>query len=129
MIKTVDSRAFASAFLLVALLLRASIPSGYMPAAPGTGLLFELCPEGLPAGLFASQGGHHHHHDGHGSDDTSSTGESDTCPIGHMLSSAAAVDEHADVARSEEPEVHGLVRSVTTRDRVPVPQRSRDPPA
>ena len=38
--------------LSAALLLRAVSPAGYMPAAAGTGLLFEFCPEGIPAGFM-----------------------------------------------------------------------------
>ena len=34
---------------LALLSLRALTPDGYMPAAADSGLLFELCPEGMPA--------------------------------------------------------------------------------
>ena len=75
------------------LALRAFTPEGYMPAAQGSGLLFELCPEGMPAEVMQalSGGGHHHHHHGASGDDDSATGTSE-CPIGHMLSSAVAHD-------------------------------------
>ena len=56
--------------LLAALLLRAAIPDGYMPASWGSGLLVKLCPAGLPAGVMQALAGeheHHHHGDaGHG---------------------------------------------------------------
>ncbi|HSN52942.1 MAG TPA: hypothetical protein VLS87_10450 [Woeseiaceae bacterium] len=63
-----------------------------MPAAPGTGLLFELCHDGLPAGFMEALGGHGHHagHSGHGGhDERASAGE---CSIAHILS-MACIDE------------------------------------
>lgn len=78
--------------LLTGVLLRAFVPAGYMPAAPGKGLLFELCHDGLPAGFMAALGGHDHHsgHSGHdGHDDHAAGG---ACSIGHMLS-LAFIDE------------------------------------
>jgi hypothetical protein len=77
--------------LLAALLLRAAIPDGYMPAAAGSGLLFVLCPSGVPAGFMQALAGpdHHHHH----SDNTESAYDAGQCPIGHMLSSAMAFDD------------------------------------
>jgi hypothetical protein len=71
--------------LLTGVLLRAFVPAGYMPAAPGKGLLFELCHDGLPTGFMAALGGHDHHegHAGHGDD-----GSAGGCSIGHILSLA-----------------------------------------
>ena len=78
--------------LSAALLLRAASPAGYMPATAGTGLLFEFCPEGIPAGfmqVLAGDAGHDlDHHDHHGAD-----GDEHHCPVGHLLLSAAAVDD------------------------------------
>ena len=71
--------------LMAGVLLRAFVPAGYMPAAPGKGLLFELCHDGLPAGFMRSLGGHDHHA-GHGSHDDHSSGGD--CSIGHILSLA-----------------------------------------
>jgi len=77
--------------LFAGLVFRALTPLGYMPAAAGSGLLFELCPEGLPAGLvFQEAGGSSHHHHGH--DDSQQTAEPDQCQIGHLLFSAVAAD-------------------------------------
>ena len=75
------------AILLAGVVLRAFVPAGYMPAAPGKGLLFELCHDGLPAEFMAAlagHGGHAHHggHEGHGA-----TGD---CSIGHILALAFA---------------------------------------
>jgi len=77
------------AVLLTGVLLRAFVPAGYMPAAPGKGLLFELCHEGMPAGFMAALGGHGHHAGHAGHDDHASAGD---CSIGHILS-LAFIDE------------------------------------
>ena len=66
--------------LLAGIVLRAFVPAGYMPAAPGKGLLFELCHDGVPAGFMEALGGHGHH-----------AGGAD-CSIGHILS-MAVIDE------------------------------------
>lgn len=77
------------ALLAAAFLVRAFIPAGYMPAAAGSGPLFELCPEGVPGEFIkALSGGSHDAHHAHGE-----TGQDEhRCPVGHMLASAAAVD-------------------------------------
>ena len=75
--------------LLAGIVMRAFIPAGYMPAAPGKGLLFELCHDGLPAGFMQALGGHGHH-EGHGGPDDHAAGGD--CSIGHILS-LAFIDE------------------------------------
>jgi len=78
--------------LSIALLLRAVIPTGYMPASGDSGLLFEFCPEGIPAAVMqslAGDSGHQHGHADHGD----SSHDDHQCPVGHMLLSAAAVDD------------------------------------
>jgi len=92
---------FCSAFkrsavfvLLAGLLLRALTPLGYMPAAPSSGLLFELCPDQVPPGFVLQDAGksaHHHHHGN--SDDARPGTETDQCQIGHLLFSAVAADQ------------------------------------
>ena len=80
---------------LVTLALRALTPDGYMPATQGSGLLFELCPSGMPVVIMrALAGDSHHHHSDHG-DDSGSVSGTEQCPIGHMLTSAVAVDTGA----------------------------------
>lgn len=76
--------------LSAAFLLRAVIPAGYMPAA-GSGLWFELCPEALPTSVMQSLTGESAHEHGH-MDHGDSGDDNHQCPVGHMLSSAAAVD-------------------------------------
>jgi hypothetical protein len=53
-------RNLLTSFLLAMLMLRAYVPAGFMPAS-GTPFLLEICPTGLPAGVFAH---HLHHHSG-----------------------------------------------------------------
>jgi hypothetical protein len=72
--------------LLTGVVLRAFIPAGYMPAAPGQGLLLELCPSSLPAGFtsaLADHEGHAGHHSAHDEHETDND-----CSFGHILSFA-----------------------------------------
>ena len=106
--------------------LRALTPDGYMPGSNGSGLLFELCPSGMPPVIMQALAGEGHHHHHHGSDDNSGT---EQCPIGHMLASAVAVDTGAQseiaptVAVSNDTPVFIAWRSS------PTAYRSRAPPA
>ena len=45
--------------------MRALVPAGYMPAAAGSGLLFELCHDGMPMALMEALKGGGHAHDYH----------------------------------------------------------------
>ena len=113
---------------LALLSLRALTPDGYMPASAGSGLLFELCPEGMPAEVMQalSGGGHHHHHADDPSNASVDTGQ---CPIGHMLGSAVAHDAQADTdpapatAEFAAPQIGVLITVAHSR------YRSRAPPA
>lgn len=90
------NKALFCSTVLALLALRVMMPAGYMPASTGSGLLFELCPDGLPAAAInAIAGGNHHHHHAAGGDSESGPSD-DQCPVGHMLSSSIAIDE-ADV--------------------------------
>ena len=94
-----------AALLLIAaaFVLRAATPAGYMPAGAGSGLLFKFCPEGVPAEFLQHVAGDaDHDHSGHADGDH-------RCPVGHMLTSAAAVDDtwQPDIA----PATHVLVAS------------------
>ena len=116
-----------SVALIATLLLRASIPDGFMPAPAGSGLLYELCPVGLPAGMMEMLSGAdpHHHHD---STDTSHY-DASQCPIGHLLASAAAIDaQYLDPdlpVGAEVPFTGTLVLASTRR----LTARPRGPPA
>ena len=78
---------------LATLALRALTPDGYMPGSADSGLLYELCPEGMPVEIMQALAGdnQHHHHHGDDGEATSASG-SEQCPIGHMLTSAIAMD-------------------------------------
>ena len=99
--------------LLAGIVMRAFIPAGYMPAAPGKGLLFELCHDGLPAGFTQALGGHDHHAGHGGHDDHAAGGD---CSIGHILS-LAFIDE----VQAAEPAIQaplGLLFAVPLQQRL-----------
>ena len=117
---------------LVTLLLRALTPEGYMPGSRGSGLLFELCPEGMPPVVMqalSGGGSHHHHHEGHDGNSGAALPGTEQCPIGHMLASAFAVDLAPQAALV--PSLPPLVEppATVTRQRRVVEYRSRAPPA
>jgi hypothetical protein len=87
----VRNKLLLSAFLAV-LSLRALTPDGYMPGSNGSGLIYELCPSGMPAEIMRALAGGGHHHHGHHDDDPGSVSGTEQCPIGHMLGSAVAAD-------------------------------------
>ena len=91
--------------MLAGIVLRAFIPAGYMPAAPGKGLLFELCHDGLPVSFMSALDGHGHHaaHGGH--DEHAAAGD---CSIGHILS-MAFIDETQTVEPAIQPSLGILV--------------------
>lgn len=110
---------------LATLSLRALTPEGYMPGSGDSGLLFELCPTGMPVVIMRALGGDHHHHHG---DDASGAG-TEQCPIGHMLSAAVAAD-HGILApllvAAPPPEFPTVAGQVVAPVRA---YRSRAPPA
>jgi len=114
--------------LLATLLLRAGIPDGYMPAGQGSGLLFELCPAGVPAGFMQALSGSGHHHHGNTAE-TESHYDASQCPIGHLLSAAATVDDvwPSNIA----PDLPVFIDYPVPRpgSRAPTSHRSRGPPA
>lgn len=132
MIRSARHRRLLLVAALVTLSLRALTPEGYMPGTRESGLLFELCPEGMPAEVMqalSGAGDHHHHHHGHGGDDGASMSGTEQCPIGHMLASAFAID--VDVQAVVIPAMPPLVKlpgTVTEQRRI-VEYRSRAPPA
>ena len=116
---------------LAALSLRAMTPDGYMPASAGSGLLFELCPDGMPAAVMAAlddTAGHHHHHHRGGSGDGAAVSGTEQCPIGHMLAAAIAVD--VGVPAPIEPDGRDVIDvQLAALRRSPVAAyRSRAPP-
>jgi hypothetical protein len=61
--------------LLVALLFRAYVPIGFMPAS-GTPFLLELCADAAPMPMSMPMPAHHHHHSG------TSHNQFQSCPFG-----------------------------------------------
>ena len=112
----------------LAVSVRLLAPAGYMPASPGSGLLFELCPDGLPAGAIrALAGGGHHHHHHHA--DPGAGSAAHQCPIGHMLLAALAVDTGwAPEPQIDAPEF-SVLRLATQISRHVRTYESRAPPA
>ncbi len=117
------------ALLCAAFTLRALTPLGYMPAPANSGLLFELCPDGLPADVVQRilGGGHNHHHQ-HG-DNIAKSESPDRCPLGHLLCSVFAAGDIAGLELSQAradlivPEV--FVSAGKRHERF----HARDPPA
>ncbi len=95
-------------------LLRALVPVGYMPAAPGTGLLFELCHEGMPVAFMIALAGDddahaHHGHHGHHGNDSAAEG---SCSIGHLLT-LAMIDGVDSIDVAAEPAIQQAAWPVT----------------
>lgn len=126
---SVRNRQFLLIAALATLSLRALTPDGYMPGSANSGLLYELCPDGMPADIMRvlAGGGHQHHH--HGGADSSEVTGTEQCPIGHMLASAIAVDSGStsgtlpDTPIFDETSIAILFRESVTA------YRSRAPPA
>lgn len=119
----------ALCILLAGLILRAITPLGYMPASPGSGLLFELCPGQLPASftLPGKTPGHDHHNQG--AEDKSQP-EPDHCPIGHLLSAAVTVDDGLSDERARVQAADFTIPPSAVRPQTPFSAfRSRGPPA
>jgi len=127
---SVRNRQFLLVAALATLSLRALTPDGYMPGSADSGLLYELCPEGMPAEIMQALAGdgHHHHHHG-GSEEGASVSGTEQCPIGHMLASAVAMDSGAvsdvlpDTPEFDDAPVAVYFRALATG------YRSRAPPA
>lgn len=115
---------------LAVLALRAFTPDGYMPASPGSGLLFELCPDGMPAEVMqALAGDGHNHHHGSVGDTADSVSGTEQCPIGHMLASAVAHDADVVVEFRHVPEVPTTIPVIRITGQRHSSYRSRAPPA
>jgi hypothetical protein len=119
----------ALVWVLATLLLRAAIPDGYMPAKAGSGLLFELCPSGVPAGFMMAiaKSGHQHHH--HGTESGDAHFDAAQCPIGHLLSAAITVDGAWSTESAPALASYNEYLFFAPESRTPANSRSRDPPA
>ena len=73
---------------VLALVVRAAIPLGYMPGNVFAGEFMVLCPTGIPAAFMEAITGHQHGHGGH-------TIDADRdCPIGSALKPSWAPNDH-----------------------------------
>ena len=122
------ARAYRNALmlLLAAIAFRAIIPVGYMPGSLGGELLFEMCPEGMPSAMVQALGGKHHHG---GGDDEAATPGLEQCPMGHLLTPAAATNSSttAALAPPHMPVFLDVPRFVTVVA-TPIAYFSRAPP-
>jgi hypothetical protein len=85
---TIKTRFVAASALLVASLLHAYVPLGFMPAS-GAPFLLELCPEGLQVSMQAHHS-HHSHHAQHASFEHCPFGSAPAVgPISHPFGFAA----------------------------------------
>ena len=109
--------------VLAGALLRALVPAGYMPASVGSGLLFELCHDGMPVEFMAALAGeagsghaHGHHHGPHDhSAEDHAAGTSTamgSCSIGHLLSMVALDDAIPDAEAAALDPLHYRHREV-----------------
>ena len=119
---------------LAMLALRALTPDGYMPASQGSGLLYELCPSGMPAEIMrALAGGGHAHHDHRhhhgGADGEASVSGTEQCPIGHMLGSAMAAGTSPEAELLPDAPAFEAVPVVLRANARATVYRSRAPPA
>ena len=86
-----NNRRWLIGTLLVALLVRALIPAGFMPATDRP-LSFQICPDGFPAALLSrAQDPHAHHHPHHnGGDEGGATHNHGSANADHCVFAAAA---------------------------------------
>lgn len=102
-----------------------------MPASPDSGLLFQLCPDGLPVDVIrALTGGGHHHHHHHGNDtNPHADPAAHQCPVGHMLLAALAVETGSTPEAGLDVPVFAVLRLATQFTRHASNYESRAPPA
>lgn len=114
---------------LATLVVRAAIPAGYMPSAAGDGLVFEMCPSAVPAQILAAMSGAGHHHAGHDPDSGGTHFDAGQCPIGQLLSIAAAIDELPFDSIAPAAVLLNARAPAVLRSHQQPTRRSRDPPA
>ena len=131
----------AAALLLAAIVLRAAIPVGYMPAALVSGQLFAMCPSAVPADLLAAiavpkgsgphETGHHPHHHGdtEGSGSTGQHFDASHCPVGQMLSTNALTAPEFSIAIPAVSAAWGAAEFRVPASTTLLRGHSRDPPA
>lgn len=129
-----NRKLIAVVVLLATLGTRAATPEGFMPAAPGQGLLFELCPTAVTPEVMAvirswQPGGHHMHHGHHGMAGDHGKHDSEQCPIGHLLASTVAVDTTWAAEDIPSAPVYFVAPVVVRVSATRASYSSRDPPS
>ena len=124
---TNSNRHYRTLFVLAAaLLLRATIPAGYMPAGSNSGLFYELCPDGLPAAFVQTL---QHEHAGHHADPHEGHALDHDCSFGHLLLPMAAVDSGWDTETAPTAAVFEALPTRVFRGTTRTHYHSRGPPA
>ena len=119
-----------TAFLLLAsLLMRAAIPDGYMPSAGDNGLLFELCPAGVPETFMRALSGSEHHQHHAAAESSEPHYDASQCPIGHILSSSVAFDDLWQFESAPAAQEYIDTSVPTYKPLSVIGHRSRGPPA
>jgi hypothetical protein len=115
--------------LLASLLMRAGIPDGYMPSAGDNGLLFELCPAGVPESFMRALSGSEHHQHHAAAESSEPNYDTGQCPIGHILLSSVAFDDlwQFESAPAAQEYINTSVPTYTSLS--VIGHRSRGPPA
>lgn len=138
MTRSPATRLLFTLLLCTSVLLRVAIPTGYMPAAGGSGLWFELCPEHVPVGFLTALNGAAEEassHVGHAEHlqlldpQSHSAHDEHECPFGHLLSSAAAIDQSSDAPLNLTPLLYVLSSAKSLRLSHQPLYQSRAPPA
>ena len=132
------ARGTLRAFLLLAFVLRALIPAGYMPASDRPFAL-QICPDGLPAQWGQpAQSDEHAQHGTHGGHDAPASDQGshphDTLRASHCVfatvASAGAPEFHAPVATSESSYAVAVrPRQIVVQPPEYRPQQPRGPPS
>jgi len=115
--------------LLASLLMRAGIPDGYMPSAGDNGLLFELCPAGVPETFMRALSGSEHHQHHAAAESSEPHYDAGQCPIGHILSSSVAFDDLWQFESAPAAQEYINTSVPTYKPLSVIGHRSRDPPA
>lgn len=132
------ARGTLQVFLLLAFVLRALIPAGYMPASDRPFAL-QICPDGLPAQSgHPAQSDEHALHGAHGDHDAPGSDEGshqhDTFRTSHCVfatvAGAGAPEFHAPVATSESSRAMAVrPRQIVVQPPEYRPQQPRGPPS
>jgi hypothetical protein len=115
--------------LLASLLMRAGIPDGYMPSAGDSGLLFELCPAGVPETFMRALSGSEHHQHHAAAESSEPHYDAGQCPIGHILSSSVAFDDLWQIESAPAAQEYIDTSVPAYRFQSVIGHRSRGPPA